>query len=361
VYHPTAAAVTAKRFATIGFFVGFALLDLAAPALAETATDATDKSDWRDRPWATGTSEDAQKRALALFEEGNKLFENSEHAAALAKYREALKAWDHPAIRYNAAVALINLDQPLAANENLERALQYGDAPFNPETHQQALTYRKLLRGQLAELKVACGEEGADVALDGATLFVAPGEAVRWLLPGAHQLVARKSGFLTATRSLSLLPGKPAVESLALQPIQALRARSVRRWPAWKPWAVLGGGALLALMGVPVLVDAKSNIDAYDASVRDKCQMSCQAGDLPQAVLDARDRGHTENVVAISMFAVGGAVAATGVVLLVLNQPRAALTILDEPRASSSGEKSHAAVMPLVGRDFVGLSLALAR
>src|SRR5262249_22511020 len=140
----------------------------------------------------------------------NKLFEDSQHAAALAKYREALKVWDHPAIRYNAAVALIQLDQPLAAHENLELALRYGDEAIGAENHQQALTYRKLLLGQLAELKVACAEPGADVALDGQPLFVAPGEASRRLLPGSHQLVARKAGFLPATRALSLLPGRPA-------------------------------------------------------------------------------------------------------------------------------------------------------
>jgi hypothetical protein len=307
-------------------------------------------------------SEEAQKHALALFEEGNRLFENSEHAAALAKYREALKVWDHPAIRYNAAVALINLDQPLAANENLEVALGYGAAPFNPETHQQALTYRKLLRGQLAELKVSCTEPGADVALDGKTLFMAPGWATRWLLPGAHQLVARKSGFLTATRSLSLLPGKPAVESLELKEIQTLRTRMVRRWPVWKPWAVLGGGALVALAGVPVLLDAKSNVNAYDAGVRDICPTGCSTTTPAlQAALNARDRGHTENVVAISMFAVGGAVAASGVALLIMNQPRASLLVGEEASAPAAHESSHVAVLPLVGRDTFGLSLALAR
>ena len=97
-----------------------------------------------ERPWADNVAEDAQKQAMQLFEEGNKLFEDSQHAAALAKYREALKVWDHPAIRYNAAVALINLDQPLVAYENLELALKYGEAPLAPETYLQALTYRKL-------------------------------------------------------------------------------------------------------------------------------------------------------------------------------------------------------------------------
>jgi len=306
-----------------------------------------------DRPWAKGVSEDAQKQALQLFEEGNKLFENSEHAAALAKYRQALSVWDHPAIRYNAAVALINLDQPLAANDNLELALRYGEAPFNSETHQQALTYRKLLRGQLAELKVACVEPGADVALDGATLFLAPGEAALWLTPGTHQLVARKPGYLTETRSLSLLPGKPVVETLALQEIGSLPTRTVRRWPTWKPWAVVGGGALLALAGLPLLLDARSDLIAYDEQIAQSCQpMGCAAGDPDlQGPNALRDRAHTKNVVALSLFAVGGAVAATGVALVILNQPRTV----------PADERAHAAVTPLVGRGVVGLSLAFER
>ena len=104
------------------------------PAPTPTRPRGRGESDPSERPWAEGVPEDARRQALGLFEEGNKLFESSEHAAALAKYREALKVWDHPAIRYNAAVALINLDQPLAANENLELALRYGEAPFSPET-----------------------------------------------------------------------------------------------------------------------------------------------------------------------------------------------------------------------------------
>jgi len=63
-----------------------------------------------------------------------------------------------------------------------------------PRTAEVRVVVAAVLRGQLAELKVACVEPGADVALDGATLFLAPGEAALWLTPGTHQLVARKPG-----------------------------------------------------------------------------------------------------------------------------------------------------------------------
>jgi hypothetical protein len=319
---------------------------VAAPAAQAAPAAPAEKA---NRPWAENVSQEQQEQALQLFEEGNKLFEDSQHTAALAKYRQALKSWDHPAIRYNAATALIQLDQPLGAYENLERALRYGEAPFTAENYQQALTYRKLLRGQLAEVKITCAEQNAEVTLDGQALFVSPGEATRWLLPGAHQLVARKVGFLTETRSLNLLPGKPQVEQLSLQEIRSLPPKTVRRWATWKPWAVLGAGAVLALAGVPVILDARSNADAFDAEVARSCPMGCVAGDLPQTALDARDRSHVENIVAVSLFAVGGALLAGGTTMLILNQPR---VVPEEAPARVS-------VAPLLGRGSVGLSLAL--
>ena len=59
--------------------------------------------------------------------------------------------WDHPAIRYNTAVALINLDQPLAADVELDSAMRFGDAALGADTFKQAQLYKKLLGGQLAD------------------------------------------------------------------------------------------------------------------------------------------------------------------------------------------------------------------
>jgi hypothetical protein len=294
-------------------------------------------------------AESAQNEALALFEEGNKLFETSQYAAALAKYRDALKAWDHPAIRYNAAVALINLDQPLAANENLELALRYGALPFSSDTYQQALTYQKLLHGQLAQLKVSCAEPGAEVTMDGAPLFVAPGETARWLLPGPHQIVVRKTGYLTETRSMTLLPAQPASEALVLQKIRSVRTHTVRRWSVWTPWVVAGSGVVVGAVGVPFMLDAKSNIDAYDNWISASCPAGCATSDVPQDVSDKRDLGRTENIVAVSLFSVGGAIAATGITMLILNQPRS-VPFQKTARLSAT---------PIIGTRTVGFAVAL--
>jgi hypothetical protein len=275
------------------------------------------------RPWDEGVSPETQTEALKIFKDGNALFAESQHAAALAKYREALKLWDHPAIRYNASVALINLDQPLAADVELDAALRFGEAALGGEIYKQALLYKKLLGGQLADLDVRCDEPGAEVMLDGQLLFVAPGEKSQRMLPGPHSLVARKSGYLTETRSLMLPPGRRSDEKVAMISLASLPTRTVRRWKAWKPWALFGAGVVLAVVGVPLMVDAKHNFDSFDADVARSCPSGCAPGVLSSTTLDARSRASAENGVAIGMFAAGGAVAAAGVALLISNQPHA--------------------------------------
>jgi tetratricopeptide (TPR) repeat protein len=300
------------------------------------------------RPWADGVGDADQARALALFKEGNTLFAESQHAAALAKYRDALRVWDHPAIRYNAAVALINLDQPLAADADLDAALRFGEIALGSDTYKQALLYKKLLTGQLADLHVACAEAGAEVMLDGQLLFVAPGEKTLRLLPGAHSLTARKAAFLDSSRALQLPPGHRTDEELTMVSLASLPTRTVRRWHAWKPWALFGAGLVVAAVGVPLILDAKSNYDRFDQAIATSCPAGCAPGALPTSAVEARDRAAAENGAAIAMFAAGGVVAASGVVLLILNQPHAEMK-----------RPSSIAWTPRLGRSSVGMTASL--
>lgn len=295
--------------------LALALLVLAghvSPALAEPS----------DRPWAAGVSDADQERALELFREGNVLFTESEYAAALAHYRDALRHWAHPAIHYNAGVSLINLGQPLAAYEHIEAALAHGEVALGPENHHQAELYRKLLFAQIAELEVSSTQPGVEVTLDGTTLFVAPGRAHRRLEPGPHQLVARKPGLVTHTQALDLPAGRLTREVLTLSPPPTPELRSTRRWAAWQPWAVLGSGVGLGLVGVPLYLAAGDNFETYDTEIARLCPTGCPAKALPTTVIDARERGELQNGLALSLFAAGGALTAGGVALVILNQPR---------------------------------------
>jgi hypothetical protein len=279
------------------------------------------------KPWAAGVPEAEQTKALATYKEGNAEFQESRYAQALTKYREALKHWDHPQIRFNTAVSLINLDQPLEAYEHLLAAIKYGDAPIGAEAFAQALTYKKLLLGQLANLEVTSDVADAEVTLDGKPLFKGVGKAAQLVIPGTHQVVASKPGFVTETASLVLLPGKDTVHAVHLLPIK-INTKMVRRWKARTPWLVIGAGAgALALGGVAELLSSQE-FKTYDQLFAAQCPRGCGPTMPPgqQTVASSTEshhtRGRVENVLGVSLLGIGGAVAIAGLVGVYLNLPR---------------------------------------
>jgi hypothetical protein len=287
--------------------VVFALVTaVASPAFADEA-----------KPWATGVAEGEQQAALAIYREGNSEFEESRYPQALAKYRQALAHWDHPAIRFNMAVALINLDQPLEAHEHLEKAMKFGAAPLGAEGYAQAVTYKKLLDGQLAHLRVRCNIDGAAVTLDGKPLVRCPGESIQLLVPGDHHLVATKPGFQAEATALVLVPGKELVHDVSLSPVGA---KLVRRWGANRPWIVVGIGAGAALLGAVFELQSRSDYRSYDQLVLSQCPLGC-APDME--VSDSqKTKARIENIAGVSLLATGGIIAVAGLVGVYLNTPR---------------------------------------
>ncbi|MEO8549772.1 MAG: PEGA domain-containing protein [Kofleriaceae bacterium] len=305
----------------VALICSFLVAIAAAPAQAD------------DKPWAAGVSAENQKAALDLYNQGGNAFAQADYKTALEIYTRALPLWDHPALRYNIAVCLINLDRPVEAYDNLERAMRFGEAPLGPDLWKQGQSYQKLLAGRVAEIEVSA-EPGASVSLDGKPLA---GTAQR-VLTGDHQIVVEKPRYQTETRAVRLNPGDHVTIKIELKPIAVARTLH-RRWVRWLPWTVLGGGVVVAGAGVPVLLAAGSSFDRYDAAVAASCQHGCRDGDPATAhVMDLQSHAELQNTTAVSLFAVGGAIAATGFVMVILNQPRL--------------------VAPVVGTDHVGLAIA---
>ncbi|HEY1552244.1 MAG TPA: PEGA domain-containing protein [Kofleriaceae bacterium] len=298
---------------------GLALLVVVAFAVSAHAQPAAPK------PWAVGVSDVEQTRALDIYKRANAEFEEARYAQALAMYREAITHWDHPAIRFNMVVCLVNLDQPLEAFDDLEIALKYGAGPIGAAVYEQALTYQKLLLGQLAKIKITSQERGAEITLDGAKLFTAPGSVTKLVMPGTHQVVATKAGFLTTTTPLVLLGGKTATADVELTRLAATAI--VRRWSAWKPWVVLGAGAVVAATAGVLEWRSHENFESYDTSFAAACSTGCGGpGEpaIPSALASLEHRAKLENEGAVAMFAVGGAALAVGIIGVILNQPYAA-------------------------------------
>jgi hypothetical protein len=306
-------------------------------------------ADERARPWAEGVPAEQQEAALRLFRDGNDAFGQSEYAEAARLYREALVSWDHPAIRGNLAVSLIHLDQPIEAYQHLELALRYGAAPFDETHYQQLVTNRKLLLGQIATVRVASRIDGAQVTLDGETLFAGRGESVRVVKAGSHQVVARKPGHLTFSKQFTAFPEQPVDIEVVLVPL-AEAGGYERRWAAWKPWAIAGGGAVVVALGVVLQVDAGSNLDEFEQEVARLCPDGCPPSDLPKAVRDLETRGERENRLAVTAFLAGGATVLVGAVMVVMNQPR-------RVRLEESGRRI--GVVPIVSPEGTGVAVTI--
>jgi hypothetical protein len=296
-----------------------------------------------DRPWAAGVSEAEQTTAYDLFGQGNDLLEKGLYAPALDLYRQAIGHWDHPTIRYNMAVALINLQRTLEAYDNLERSLRFGAAALEPDIHKQALAYQRLLGGQIAELTIECTLAGARIALDGNELMTCPGRRTERLLAGGHRLVGEKSGYLTRRIELALSGGQRRKVAMDLMTLEQSTV-SRRRWARWKPWAVIGGGTALGLAGLGFALQSRATLSSYDDAVAVLCEdMPCDEAMLPPNVRDAYGRGKRQGKIGIGLLIAGGAVAGTGAVLLYLNR---AVT-----------ERIGYEAAPIVGPGTVGLAL----
>lgn len=326
----TARALGAVAAAMLAWMAG----GLPARAEGERAGAPGDELASGDAPWQRGVEAGQRAAAEAEFLAGNALFERSEYAAAAERYRAALRAWAHPAIQFNLAVCLIQLDRPVEAYDTVRAALRYGRAAL-PEHFDEANNYERLLRDRIATLEVTLPAERQDttVTLDGEPLVAEggaapPGGAVvtRRLTPGRHALVARRPHFETWSKDLVLPPGEVTREVIALR---APRTRTVRRWSAATPWWVAGAGGAAAAIGTASLLLGNANLRAVTAEVTRQCPPPGGCGDgLPSGLAADRDRAQLEQRVGVSLLVAGAATLATGVVLLVLNQPR---QVLDAP------------------------------
>ena len=236
-----------------------------------------------EKPWAVGVTPENQKAALALYTEGNSFFEQSQYKEALPKYLAALEHWDHPAIHYNAAVCLINLDRPVEAYEHVVAALRFGEAPLAHDLFTQGQTYQKMLAGQVGELEVSCNEPGAEVTLDGEHVFTAPGSIKRRVKVGDHQIVATKPRFQTETETVRVNGGDDKHAVIVLKVVVAQRTLH-RRWAKWKPYGVMASGAVIALGAVPFFYEMNHHKTSYQGAINDACKSGCYESTVPSDV-----------------------------------------------------------------------------
>lgn len=322
---------------------------------ASSPSDSLESSD--QTPWGKGVPSTERDAAQTLVSEGNRLVEDSLFIQALEKYRAALKHWDHPAIHFNMALALINLDRPIEVYQELEQAMQYGEDPLGVDKLEHAKSYKALVEGQLARVVIECEVSGAQVAMDGRQLFVAPGRHETLVRAGGHTIVANREGYVPTQRTENLPAGKTTALKLTLYTNEEL-TRYRRKFPVWKPWMAVVAGVLVGAGGGILHWRAGADFAAYDRGIRACSEQNGGQGctSVPPDVAVLQTRAQALRTAAFAAYGVGGAGVVTGIVLVGVNRKQAyrIKPADDQPPASLSLH-----LTPLLGPGQAGLAAAL--
>ena len=292
-----------------------------------------------DKPWAVGVSQQAQDEALAKFKQGNDSFVKDEWPAALALYLEALRSWDHPNIRYNAAICLIKLDRMVEAYEHMQAAMRYGDAPLGKDLYKQGETYLQVLKSSTSYVEIVCEQpDGISVTLDGQRLDKC--NDTRLVTPGKHQVVSEKQGYRTERQEITAPAGGKETVVIVMQ-AEGTR-KLTRRWNRWIPWTVVGVGTALSVAAVPLFIVARNKFDEYETDVANACSgTGCAPNDPRIKALDGDlSSAKTYRALMITSIALGATGIGVGIALLWINQPH------------------YARITPMAGSDRAGVVLS---
>ncbi|MCE9576282.1 MAG: hypothetical protein K8W52_24245 [Deltaproteobacteria bacterium] len=305
-----------------------------------------------ERPWAKGVSAEEQQKALVLFGQANSFLRDAIFPRAAEKYREALDHWKHPAIYYNLALALVNLNQPVEMYQALEKAMAYGAAPLDEDKFQRAKGYKILVEGQLAKVELTCDTPGAEVFLDGKSVIKAPGKYDALIVIGEHTVLAKGEGYAPTQLVQKMGPKETMRLNLKLF-TDAELTRYKRKMPTWVPYTVMGGGALVGVLSAVLHANASSDFKNYDTAIANCATGDASHGCSTAGTLESKKASaETKQTMAFVGYSVAGVALATGITLMVINRPSAYRI---DPFAEVN-EPGKVSIVPVIGPDGGGVS-----
>jgi hypothetical protein len=299
-----------------------------------------------------------EKAAEVAFREGNDRLSDGLAVKAADAYRRALARWDHPAIHYNLALALINLDQPIEVYDHLTRALQYGPEPLEKDKYDHGKEYLKLVEGQLADVEVQCEKVGAKVSVDGKEVFVAPGKFASKVRVGKHTFFADKEGYNARVETPFVGAGETFRINLKVYTTPEL-TRYSRKWDrAWVPYTVLGAGVAFVAAGGILQALAQSDYDKFNQKVKecDKPNQGCVISEHKE-ITAVRDSADSKRTMGFVGYGIGAAAIATGTVLAFINRSRPYQITPEELEGHQASARGSVAVVPIVSPEVMGATV----
>jgi hypothetical protein len=244
---------------------------------------------------------DARAQARALSQEGARHYNRGEYEAALEKFQEAYRTFANPRILFNVGQVQRDLGRPVEAIESFERFLaEAGDAPAPARA--AAGKWLEELRAKVATVEVSCGLDGAEVTLDGQSHGQTPLPRPLTVMPGPHQLLVEKAGFVTFAARLNAERGARTSIEARLEPVPPpappapapvvrpapVPAPAPPRWSVTRKIGVGLAGAGVASAATGLFFGSKARGEAQQIS--DQCSGGCTASDIHD--LDQRRLSH---------------------------------------------------------------------
>lgn len=169
-------------------------------------------------PTDAATKADARQR----FDQGVRLFEKGENAAALAEFKRAYDLIPNVLVLYNIGLVYAAMDRPVDAVDALDKVLD-GAAGLAPAQAQKARQVRADQAARIAEVMVVT-DQPAVLEVDGIEAGRTPLERPLRVASGAHVLAAMAPGCLPARREITLAGRTTQTLTLALLPTESSNA-----------------------------------------------------------------------------------------------------------------------------------------
>lgn len=331
------------------------------------------------------TSDADKATARDLTVEGYKALASKDYSAALDRFTRADALYHAPSVILGLARAQVGLGKLVSAQELYSRAahetLPPNASSASKKAVQDAQTELDALGLRIPSVVINVkGSDAAKVTLDGIEVRAAALGVKRPVDPGKHVVTASATGFATSEVAVNLAEGKSESVTLELKPRQAEPPPVVAVAPVAKPPMVTPKPA--PVRATPALTSPVLTTPAHNEPEPDQVKAngstrkmlgfvalgvggagllvggitgglalgkhgtiaeSCPAGHCPEGTeasfQPAIDSYGTMGTISTIGFIAGGALAATGLVL-----------ILTAPKAKTT----QTAVTPLVGPGFIG-------
>jgi hypothetical protein len=305
---------------------------------------------------ATGPEADAE----AAIAKGVALRQEGKDADALAYFRRAYQTFPSPRARAQIGLDEQALGMWLEAEADLAAALApaSADDPWVKRYRQPLESALAIVRGRLGSLEIVSNVPAAEVIVDGARVGTGPGPFR--VVAGERTVVVQAAAYHSVSRTVGIPGGGIARETFELVPAAAAPPldSDERRDPTSAArdateertaqrrlgWVLLGGSvAVLAGGGVAQIV-REIGVARYNDSTCPGVAVTSQPADCSDRISSAA----TWQTLAVVGFATGGALAATGAILLWTAPPGSA-PAGSRARAVRTRARAVGAALPALG------------